>query len=172
MTVTIQQMIQQSTTDPLVELYELDSRVIGGGVYYFTPMTASDNTTIVSGNIMWMPLPVQLENLSYSTTDAPAKPTLTVSNINRTFLWGVISMGDLVGSKLTRWRTFSSYLNGTSTVAIQSLPKDVFYIEKKLVHNKINIQWQLTSIIDKSGASIPREVFLRSSFPGLAKYRT
>lgn len=168
---TIQQIIQQAQTDPIIDLYKLDLTILNGSIYYFTPMTAANGTTLVTGNRIWQAMPIMIENLSYSTIDAPAKPTLTVSNINKTLLWGVISLGDLVGATLTRWRTFSSLLTGTSSTTTSSLPNDKFFVEKKLVHNKMNIQWQLTSVIDKSGASIPKRIFLKKDFPGLSKYR-
>lgn len=164
--------IQLMATDPLVELFELDCSQIGGVVYRFTPMTNNNLTEIQFAGQVWQPVPIQSDGFSYSGVDAPAKPTLTISNVLMQLMSPVISLNDLVGAKLTRYRTFERFLStGSSPDATAYLPKDVFYISKKIVQNKINIQWELTSALDRSNAHIPRRLFLRRDFPGLANVR-
>lgn len=168
----ISQHIQLSATDSLIELYELDCSALGGSVYHFTPMTTPNLTSIQFGGITWEPIPIATDGFSISNTEAPAKPTMTISNVALQMVGPIISMRDLVGAKLTRYRTFERFLTtGSSPDSTALLPKDVYYISKKIVQNPLNIQWELSSTIDKSGVKLPRRLFLRRYFPGLSQVR-
>jgi lambda family phage minor tail protein L len=173
MTETIKQHIQNWALDPLVELYELDLSPLGSStIYRFTPMTTEQTTALQFGGQVWQPLPILGDGFQYSNIEAPAKPTLSIANVNKTVLTAVLSNGDLVGAKLTRYRTFRKFLaDGSSPDNAAFLPKDVFFVEKKLSHNRMAIQWQLTSALDKMGTKLPKRLFLQRDFPGLSKTR-
>jgi lambda family phage minor tail protein L len=170
---TVNQHIQSWATDPIVELYELDLAPIGQTtVYRFTPMVKESLAVVQFGGQTWQPLPIQGDGFQYSNKDAPAKPTLTIGNLNKTMLTAVLSYGDLVGAKLTRYRTFRRFLtDGSSPDSAAYLPKDIFFVERKLSHNRNFIQWQLTSALDKMGTKLPKRLFLIRDFPGLSKTR-
>lgn len=164
--------IQLTGTDAIVELYELDCTQLGGGIYRFTPMTTENLTEVVFAGLTWQPLPINADGFSQSGMEAPARPTLTISNVAMQMLAPVIQLNDLVGAKVIRYRTFERFLStGSSPDSTAYLPKDVFYINKKVIQNKINIQWELASVLDKSGTKLPKRLFLRRDFPGLSATR-
>ena len=98
--------------------------------------------------------------------------------------------GDIVGAKVTRIRTFAKYLDVinfqnvgpdgkavslSSTTATENLgeiplgfepdpyaelPRDVFYIERKLSENKSILKYQLTSTLDVEGLVLPKRTII------------
>jgi len=168
----ITQHIQLTATDPIIELFELDCSLIGGSVYYFTPMTTANLTSVQFAGKTWEPIPISIEGFSYSGGEAPSKPTMTISNTALQLVGPIIALRDLVGAKITRYRTFERFLTtGSSPDSTALLPKDIFYINKKVVQNPLNIQWELSSTLDKTGLKLPRRLFLRRDFPGLSQVR-
>jgi len=162
-----------SQNSGFVELYVLDTTILGGTVYRFT-----NNVTAVGGSLSfnsqtYAALPITTTGWDFTSTGAPPKPTLTVSNVNKTLLSVVVSMGDLVGSTLTRYRTFEKFLDGgASPDGSQFIGPEVYIIEQKIGHNKHYITWQLSSIIDRMGMMLPRRQVLKDKgFPGVARTR-
>ena len=86
--------------------------------------------------------------------------------------------GDIIGSKVTRIRTFLKYLDRVNfeplNQAIESgeivlpqdyepdpyaeLPRDIFYIERKTSESPTEISYELSSLIDVEGIKLPRRV--------------
>jgi lambda family phage minor tail protein L len=169
---TIQQEIQLQATDAIIELFELDCTQLGGTIYRFSPQLGANNQPITFNNQIWNPLPIMIEGLNYSGSEAPAKPSITLSNVSKVMLPAVINQGDIVGAKLTRWRTFAKYLStGSQPSGTSFLPRDIWYIERKEHHNKLSIKWMLTSELNKANRKLPRRLFLKRDFPGLANAR-
>lgn len=160
-------------TSGFLELYVLDTTVLGGPVYRFTNNTTASGGNIVFGGNSYTALPIKTEGWDFSSTGTTPKPTLTVSNVNKVLLASVISMGDLVGATLTRYRTYEKYLDaGSSPDSTKFLGPDVYTVEQKTGHNKNYIQWQLTSILDRMGMKIPRRQVLKDKgFPGISRTR-
>lgn len=75
---------------------------------------------------------------------------------------------DFIGGKVTRIRTWAKYLDdinfqfqgqikpeGFKADRNVEFPRDVFYIEKKAVENKLNITYELSAINDVEGIKLP-----------------
>lgn len=179
MTTISEQSQQLSIPASLVELFILDCTDIGGEVYYFTPNVG----TGTNGTIKWqghdyIPLPITTGGWEYSGDGSQKKPQLTVSNVNRVLLQAVITLGDIVGAKLTRYRTFSNFLDGAENAdPNQHFPPDQFVVEQKMSHDNENITWQLCSIIDRAGIKLPRRQITKQgdsrycSFPAVGAFR-
>lgn len=171
--------IQKFSTSGYIELYDLDTTPIGGEqVYRYTPQNFSSINVTWKGNL-YTPFPIEATGFEWdATTKSPPKPTLTVSNVNKFLLAAVISLGDLVGSKLTRWRTFVKFLDGQPEADSNAhfIP-DVFIIDQKTSHSKIQVQWSLISPMDRTGLALPRRQILKDetsygvAFPGVARTR-
>lgn len=167
--------LQKLTIDsPLVELFTLDCTALGGTVFRFTPHFtdyAAINYLTFDGNA-YTSIPITTDGWEITSTGTQPRPTLSVSNINLTLLSAVISLGDIVGAKLTRIRTFAKFLDtGPTPDTSQFLGPDVFYIEQKIAHNKELISWQLSSVIDKFGIGLPRQQITKDNAPGVGRAR-
>lgn len=171
MTTPYADLQERHQSSALVELFTLDCTPLGGGVYNFTNTPAS--SPVLFGGVSFTPIPIKSEGWDFTSTGAPPKPTLTVSNVARTLLTDVISLGDLVGAKVTRVRTFAKYLDaGATPDSSKYIGPEVYIVEQKTGHNNEFIQWQLTSILDRLGMKLPRRQVLKDKgFPGVSKTR-
>jgi lambda family phage minor tail protein L len=156
-----------------VELYQLDCTALGGTVYNFTNNTSPSGGALYFGGIAYTAIPIQTTGWDFTSTGTTPKPTLTVSNVNKTLLSVVISLGDLVGAKVTRYRTYEKFLDsGSSPDATKFVGPDVFTVEQKTGHNHTAITWQLTSVLDRLGMKLPRRQVLKDKgFPGVGRNR-
>jgi lambda family phage minor tail protein L len=177
--VDIQQLSQPS---PWVSLFTLDTSILGGTVYNFTPNIYSNGSSLVFGGVTYAPLPMDFTNweiLSQSSggNGTQPRPQLSVSNANKTLLAAVVSLGDLVGSTVTRVRTFQKYLDGQSNHdTTQIIGPDIFRVAQKTSHTNSAIVWQLICAMDNPSAQLPaRQVLkdpnlLSTGFPGVQVY--
>lgn len=160
-----------------IELFDLDLSSIGGSgsdIYRFTPNTSGDSTVVWQGN-EYTAIPLEAsgwETISGST--APARPTIRISNVKGVLLPAIIALGDLVGAKLTRWRTFTKYLdNSPSADPTVYFAPTYYYVQQmtELVTGEY-VEFQLGSYLDREGLKLPREQVLRDvNAPGVALYR-
>ena len=184
---TISQLTQQpEITGAFIDFYTLDATAIGGTITRFTPGVNEKGTFLVWQGFVYTPLPIESSEFDTRGDGAQAKPKLVLSNVNKVLLASVISLGDLIGAKLTRQRTFSHYIDavnftsGTNPTADPNayFPADVYYVEQKVGHDNQNISWSLTSPLERFSIKLPRRQITRQGdlryggFPGLGTYRT
>ena len=98
---------------------------------------------------------------------------MRLTNVTKLLLPAVISLGDLVGAKLTRWRTFTKYLDGQPTADPTCyFAPNHYYVEMMTNLDEEYLEWQLASRLDREGIRLPREQVLRDvNSPGVAIYR-
>jgi lambda family phage minor tail protein L len=170
-TLATYQELGKAVTDPIVTLYQLDLTSLGGNIYYFT----TEHTALQFGGNTYTPFPMKLEGIGNKTGESPARPTLTVSNVNHTLSYSVNTMGDLIGAPIYRIRTFSRFLdNGATPDSNAHLPIDEYIINQKTTHNKTTIEFELASRLDLEYENLPRRLMMRDDigqlkgFPGLS----
>lgn len=160
-----------SQDSALIELFVIDCTGFGGTVYRFTPHFADSGTITFAGNI-YTSIPITSDGWEVTATGNQPRPTLTISNVNQTLLNAVITLGDIVGAKVTRIRTLRKHLaDGSNPDGNAFLQPDIYTIEQKTAHNKNLISWQLSSVIDKFGTKIPKQQITRDRFPGVGRGR-
>lgn len=87
------------------------------------------------------------------------------------------SLGDIVGAKFSRIKTFLKYLDGanfsgninpynpnTGLYEIE-LPRDIYYIDRKTVENKNIIEYQLNTILDVENLTLPARTLYAQKCP-------
>lgn len=155
--INIKNDIQELNPDgDLVELFILDAQALGGGVYYFTTGPLSGETVKWNG-IEFSIIPIETEGFEYDGRGKMPRPLIRLSNITYALLGLINSYDDLIGSKVTRYRTYTKYLDNQAEENSSAVfPKDVFYIEKKTRQNRSLIEFQLKAAIDLQGLMIPR----------------
>ena len=153
-----------------VELFEIDTTVIGGfEIFRFITQGYDVDNVFWQGN-EYLRFPIEIEGFEWNATaQAPPRPTMRLSNVNKFVLAGVIGLGDLLGSKVTRWRTYKKYLDGQSQANPNGhFPPDIFVIQQKIAHSKILLEWTLSSVLDVPGDLIPGRQVLRDLTPNNA----
>ena len=136
------------------------------GILYLT----NNKTAINFGGNIYLPWPLLLEGLSYSSTGSPSRPTLTLGNLdlNRKLRDLVSLYSDLVGVPVKYIRTFETYLNTNDEIAA---PIVNFVVGRKLSHTNKQIQLELRNLIDREKMYLPPKLMLKSDFPGLGTNR-
>lgn len=167
-----QQLQNTSSTYGYVEFYELDLTKLGGGVHRFTPHAVVESGVVWRGQT-YLPMPVSTSGWDISGTGALPRPVLVISNVHRLLLAEIIQLGDIVGGKLTRFRTFENFVDGNANADPTAyLPPDVFVIEQLIEETNTELKWQLTSILDKFGMMLPRRQVLKDAgFPAIGRLR-
>jgi lambda family phage minor tail protein L len=163
---SIQQDVQSSWHEAIVELFELDLEPITADAtdkFYFTGDIFPDGSKIIWQGNLYEPFPIAITGFETTTKGTIPQPELAVANVLGTLASAVNSLDDLVGAKITRRRTLGKYLdNSTSPDPSEEFPLDVYYIERKISETNLSITWQLASKIDLEGLQLPRRVITQN----------
>ena len=170
------------SNDGMVDLFNLDASAVGGSNFYFSPQCYSDSSLLSWGGQAYSLVPIGIDNLEKNATSADLpQPTLTISNVGAPVLAQVIALGDLVGAKLTHWKTKVSYLDGQANPdTTKFIGPEVWYVFQKTSHTNQSISWTLACPIDMPGFQFPVRQILKYSginppdgiyFPGVSAYR-
>lgn len=163
---SIEQEVQRSWHDAIVELFELDiSGITGDGddVFYFTREIFPDGRKVQWKGEVYEPFPIEITGFETTTKGPIPQPELTVANVLGTLAAATNGLDDLVGAKVTRRRTLAKYLdNGTAPDPSEEFPEDIYYIERKTSETNLSITWQLASKIDLEGLQLPRRVITQN----------
>ncbi len=173
----IQQEINKlQNTSGYVELFKLDASAFGGPIYLFTNQQAADGGYVSFGGIAYTPIPIYAQGFDVTSTGTQPKPTLTISNVNKTLLAAVVGMGDLVGAKVTRIRTYEKFLDDGATPNSAAFTADKWLVEHTTTHDCSGIQWSLTTQLDRFGLRFGRQCLKDQSIknlycPGISRTR-
>lgn len=172
MTQAFDQNLHKSDTGALIVLFKLDATAVNAGFFYFTDGSNGD-VKIVFDGCTYLPLPIETEGFEWSSINAPPRPMLRISNVNKFLHSVVLANNDLVGCTLTRIRTFAQFLDGAASADPDAkFTDDVYLIERKVAHNSATIEWELSSLIDNPTLKLPKRQILRDKgFPGAARIR-
>jgi lambda family phage minor tail protein L len=151
----------QLSTDSLIVLYQLDTTMLGGQMFYFSSATDFD-TSIFLGGQEYVPLPMDAQGFEMSTKGAPAQPTVTISNIYGAGNLLIDSYKGLVGALLIRIITLRRFLDdGTTPDPNAYITRDKYAVAQKTSHTALAIIFKLATILDQQGLMIPRRTILR-----------
>jgi len=163
--------IQKLTPNALIELYKLDTTVIGfGTVDYFFAGTDANREPIVFQGITYEPWPLEVTGYEYTGQGTTPQPQFAVSNIGGIISATALQTGDLVGAKVTRIRTFAKYLDNQPTAdPTQQFPPDIYYVNRKVSENATSVVFELTTSFDVTGLQLPARQILQNSCPWVYK---
>lgn len=194
----------------IVQMFEIDltDLLIDAGIYE-TNIDSSNNYErerrsvfrfhnsihLTLSDIVWqgnryVALPIQVEGYEVGGSGALPKPKLTIATEEEgkkslSILKCQIGLlGDIIGAKVTRVRTFVKYLDKinfsynprTQSYGIEppegydpdpdvEFPRDIYYIERKTQEDKLVIQYELSSIHDLEGTKIPNRLIFANRCP-------
>lgn len=154
-----------------------DAILSGDLVFRFHNNTKLGTTSIFWGGLEYIAAPITAENFEISAKGTSPVPVLSISSNDE----GIDALGalkikirqldDLVGAKVTRIRTFAKYLDADNFIGAElpknfapdpqvELPRDIYYIDNKSQEDKYSISFNLTSIFDVQGISLPQEIVI------------
>jgi lambda family phage minor tail protein L len=156
----------------LIELFELDLSVQGGGYFRWHNGSNEFGTDVIWNGLAYSRLPVEASGFDISGAGKLPRPTLRVGNVNQMVGNLARQFNDILGCKVIRRRTFAKYLdaanfvNGNPTAdPYAEFPIDVFYVNRKSQEDKEMIVWELVSALDLQGVSIPKRQIIANNCP-------
>jgi len=154
--------VQKLEADNIVTLFQLDTTPIGGNaVFNFTKKMREENY-ISFGGVQYAAIDIEYNGFLWDGRGGFPKPTIQVSNVANLLTALIVELKDLCGAKFTRIRTFEQFLDDGSNPDPEAMfPLDIYQIEQKTQHNKVFVEWQLSSILDQTGRQLPGRIILR-----------
>lgn len=187
---TIERELNLLAPDALVTLFEFDTLPIidtptGNDSLYYTNQPVGEDGHIAWKGNNYLPFPFEFSGIERKGGgSALVRPTITVSNINKTFFAIFLSLGDLSGVAVTRIVTCFKYTDlgsepdpGSEDAPINILHKDQFVLVKKVKQDKISIVYELAGALDQPRLRLPRRQLTRDKVrgnlhaPGISRVR-
>ena len=146
----------------------------------------TNNDDIVSAvSLYWnghyyLPLPIEAEGFEYKGDGGLPRPKIRIANLNSNItqlLLGVNAItpgNDLNGAQVTRIRTLSRFLDGRnwenginpygnpSTDDAAQMPKEVYYIDRKVTETRDLVEFEMVSSLDLATARAPRRLVMQN----------
>jgi len=160
--------VNHTPTEPVVYLFHSGNNL-------------KNNNDLVWQSNTYARMPCEAEGFSYSGKGKLPRPTLTFSNILGTItavlqsVNQITAFSDLAGAKVTRRRTLSRFLDAVNFPSSinpygtpdpsSELPKEIYFIERKVTENRDIVQFELVSTFDLIGIGAPKKLVTRADFP-------
>jgi lambda family phage minor tail protein L len=169
--------------DTYVELFDFDMTMLhdlsgtaGTITYYTNTPTGGGTAPLLWRGNSYYPLPFEVTNIeNKGDGTAPARPNIALSNVNNFLLAAILTLGNLEGMKITRWRTFYKFTDaGATPNSLMYFPLDVWIVTRKIAQSKAGLQFEMASPLDRPGLKLPRKQILRdgvNGFPGVGRHR-
>jgi lambda family phage minor tail protein L len=149
-------------TEGLITLWQLDTTMLGGPVFYFTSATDFDHPEITWGGQVYSALPMEASDFEMTTRGAIPTPTVTISNLYGAGNLLLDSYKGLVGAELTRILTLRRFLDdGETPDPAAYITREKFVVAQKTSHTAVAIAFKLASRMDVEGTQLPRRQILR-----------
>ena len=147
-----------------------------------------DSLDIVWQSNTYTRMPVKAEGFKYTGKGKLPRPTLTFSNLLGT-ITAILQLtnqttafSDLAGAKVTRRRTLARFLDEAnfpsnvnpykvgSVDPTAELPREVYFIERKVVENRDIVQFEMVGSFDLFGIFAPKKLVTRADFAGVGTF--
>lgn len=172
--------------DSLLSFFEIDtSTIINEPIYKFTGIIykfhnyhirpEDSNATDLNDKkqlvLVWKGekyyyYPIEATGFDLTGDGSLPRPIIRIANIFPEMKNLTINFGDLVGAKITRRRTFKKFLDNQDTSdPLSEISEDIYYISRKKIENKLFIEFELTTFIERNNLKLPRRVILRNYCP-------
>lgn len=161
--------VRQFEVGTIIDLYELDLSRKGGDVYYFTNNVMEERVPIQFDGHVFLPIPINMEDITVDPLSSPASPKLSISTIGGPVAALIEQYNDLRGALVRRYETFAEFLDirpdGEGGVepnpdadgsAIMSM--ELFVIDRKDGADDEMAEFTLVSPTDMDGIELPRQI--------------
>ena len=158
--------------DAVVELFTLDTStthqlsgeaIEKGQILNWVSGTIGDET-VKFGGVEYIPLAISATDYEWNGQGSPPQPKLQIQNIGGIVAGLTMSLDDLVGATVTRTRTFKKHLDGQSEANANTFfEPDIFTINRKSLHNKSSIEFELATPLEVLNKKIPSTVIMRNT---------
>lgn len=167
---SIAEDIQSLTPGAIWEGFVIDAHALGAGIWRF-----SNWANELGGGVIWQghvytPWALKAEGYDRSSNGALPRPQITAANIAGILSALCIDYEDLRMALVTRHRTFVRYLDAANFAAGNAeanperyMPPEIYRVRRKMSETRQQVAWELTSVFDAAGISLPRRLILADS---------
>ena len=165
--------VEQLKEDALIDLFTIDGSTAfqssGFATLYLVSPEQSDGQTVEYVNKdnnlrTYKPVPIAFGGVEITGSNKLPTPKLFIGNIDGGMTDLSRDYDDLIGFRLVRIRTYKKYLfkigstsqNPPSNAKEAHFTPDIWYFNQKEQENKLGVTYQLASVFDIEGLSIPR----------------
>lgn len=143
-------------------MFDFDATNIGGGIYRFYAGKPTDATLVWRGEL-YVPIPVMAEGWEYTGKGSLPTPIFKVSNVALLMSSIIENVGDPLGAKITRWKTYQRFLDGEAEAdPDKHFTKEIYQIERKVNQNAELVEYELSAAIDQDGRKLPARQVVRT----------
>ena len=185
-TFTVTATVSQSTSGNVS--FNVNSDKSNPTVYLFHSGVNMSNQNIVWQSNTYTKFPCKAEGFKYSGEGKLPRPTLTFSNILGTITSilqltnQITPFSDLSGAKVTRRRTLARFLDEENFPSNSNpykvdnvdpsaeMPREIYFIERKIIENRDIVQFELISTFDLAGIGAPKKLVTRADFIGVGTF--
>lgn len=152
----------------VIDLFTLDiSAILPTGstdqaIYRFCNWTQVNGNDVVYDANTYTAMPMQANGFELNTSGKLERPSIIFANVGLAITTLTNTYNDLVGAKVSRIRTLTTYLDGTPGADPNAYwGPDEWVVEQKTNENKLSITFQLAVPFDLEGRSLPGRRLLR-----------
>lgn len=160
----------------------LGSAPIEESVLRFHNMEVLNRSTLKFKSKEYHPIPIITDGFELRSDGGLPRPTLTFASLKATedlqsnnqfasLKRAILELNNMIGAKVTRIRTFAKFLDADNPgISIETaefssnknpeLPRDIFYVERKVSEDKSGIQLELASVLDIENFKLPARLCL------------
>ncbi|MAA77348.1 MAG: phage minor tail protein L [Rhodobiaceae bacterium] len=157
--------------DTLISLFIIDGyRSISNGSFgrinIVSPeLTGGQTVTYVNEkgtSVVYNPVPVAFGGVEISASNKLPTPKIRFANVDGGITDLSRDFDDLIGFRLIRMRTYAKFLqkvgttNGSSPDTNAHFTPDTWYFNRKLEESKLSVSYELASIFDVEGLTLPK----------------
>lgn len=160
----ITEAIQRLEVGEIVELFEVDTTILGGEVHRFHGYATEG--VITWQGLEYSPWPLQASGFSMTGSGRMPTPKLTLGNVGGFITALVVFFNDLVGSTVIRRRTLGKYLDGRPEAdPNEEFPPETWFVEEKSAEGSEQVVFTLSSALNFQGVQLPRRQIIANNCP-------
>jgi len=167
--------------------FNVNSTLTNPTVYLFhAGNNMKDSLDIVWQSNTYTRMPCTADGFKYSGKGTLPRPTLTFANLLSSITSVILLVNqttpfiDLQNAKVTRRRTLSRFLDGVNFPSnvnpygtpdpAAELPKEIYFIDRKVTENRNIVQFEMVSSFDLHGVGAPKKLVTRDDFAGVGTF--
>lgn len=172
MSTKILQETLKSAPSSIIDLFEADLSHIYPEVEVirFFSGTTSEYSNIVWAGNTYTAYPLKFSGFEWDGSGKLPTPKVQVANITGFMTYLNMTYNDLIGTKITRIRTFLKYLDATNFVGdvnadadpTAEFPREIYYVDRKVVENSTVVEYELASALDLSNTKLPKRIIAQN----------
>ena len=163
-TFNLQEQLHDLQATTIVELYQVDARKYGAGIYKFHPGKVLNGDVFHDGNT-YKSIPLEIDGMEIKGDGTLPRPRLRIANVDGFISEIIQGRDDFVGLQIIRRRIFLKYLdkenfhnneNPFGDPDVNSrFPDDKFIINQKTAEDKNAIEFELVSPLEMATVKLP-----------------